>query len=394
MGATFIAAHSVVAMYALYHPDYVPHGWQTYIVFVIITWMNVSVVLFGQRLMPAIAKLTAFVVLAGWVVTTLVLAIMPATTGTGHATSAFVWREWTNETGYSSNGFVFLLGMLNGAWTIGTTDAVCHVAEEIPRPKRNLPKAIAVQLISGTLTAFLFYIALCYAITSLPDVLNTNLTVFPLGAIYLQATGSRAGACGLLFIIFFAQSLCVIFVYVTSGRMLWTLARDNATPWSNTLARISPTFCNPFNATLVCGIISTVVSVIYVGNSTAFNALLSCFVILTTLSYLAAILPHILTGRKYVKPGPFWMPGIWGFIVIGIACAYILSFNVIFLFPFLLPVTPQNMNYSSVIVGGLTILMTLWWFWKEKRGYVGPKVLLDSDDDAIRGKVMIVDVEK
>jgi hypothetical protein len=37
----------------------------------------------------------------------------------------------------------------------------------------------------------------------------------------------------------------------------------------------------------------------------------SVFAILTTMSYLAAISPHILSRRKHVNPGPFWMPGAW-----------------------------------------------------------------------------------
>lgn len=41
--------------------------------------------------------------------------------GPGHASSAFVWMEWTAEIGYP-NGFVFLAGMLNGAFSVGAVD--------------------------------------------------------------------------------------------------------------------------------------------------------------------------------------------------------------------------------------------------------------------------------
>ena len=39
----------------------------------------------------------------------MVCAIMPSTTGKGYASSKFVWGEWNNQTGWSSNGFVFCL---------------------------------------------------------------------------------------------------------------------------------------------------------------------------------------------------------------------------------------------------------------------------------------------
>lgn len=41
--------------------------------------------------------------------------------GPGHATSSFVWTEWSAQIGYP-DGFVFLAGMLNGAFSVGTPD--------------------------------------------------------------------------------------------------------------------------------------------------------------------------------------------------------------------------------------------------------------------------------
>ena len=63
-------------------------------------------------------------------------------------------------TGYGSAGFVFLAGMLNGAYAIGTVDGVCHLCEEIPNPRVNVPKGMAAQLGAGFLTTFFFYIAI------------------------------------------------------------------------------------------------------------------------------------------------------------------------------------------------------------------------------------------
>jgi hypothetical protein len=69
--------------------------------------------------------------------------------------------------------------------------------------------------------------------------------------------------------------------------MLWILARDDATPFSKSTGCISLTHKNPFNATLACGVVCTVLGCIYVGS----------FVVLSALSYLAAALPHMLSRR-------------------------------------------------------------------------------------------------
>jgi hypothetical protein len=79
------------------------------------------------------------------------------------------------------------------------------------------------------------------------------------------------------------------------------------------------------------------------------------------------------------------VPGILGYLIIGLACAYIIVFNVIYTFPHALPVDAAYMNYSCLMVGGLSIFVTLWDLWKRIRGYNGPRVLLDGSNDALKG---------
>jgi choline transport protein len=123
----------VVSMYALFHPAYVIHRWQVFVAYQIILWSGCVVVLYFNRALPTLEFLGGFLTVAGGIVTILVCAIMPHTRGVGYASSEFVWREWVNSTGYASNGFVFCLGMLNGAFTVGTPDVITHLAEEIPK---------------------------------------------------------------------------------------------------------------------------------------------------------------------------------------------------------------------------------------------------------------------
>ena len=144
-------------------------------------------------------------------------------------------------------------------------------------------------MVIGFGTAICFLVAIFYSINSFDNVLNSGST-FPLTEIYFQATSSRGGALGLLLVIFGATIVTLIGTYIASGRMLWTLARDGATPLSNHLGRVSGTWGNPFRSTFACGVVCTVMGCIYVGSTTAFNAFVGSFVVLSTLSYLAALL--------------------------------------------------------------------------------------------------------
>ena len=126
---TEIIGAQAVSMYAAFHPAFVTHRWHVFVAYMIVTWLSCSCVLFANWILPLLEQGGAFLIVAGVFITIIVCASMSPI----HATNAFVWSDWTNATGYSSNGFVFLLGMLNGAYSVGTPDVVTHLAEEIPR---------------------------------------------------------------------------------------------------------------------------------------------------------------------------------------------------------------------------------------------------------------------
>ncbi|KAF2719798.1 choline transporter [Polychaeton citri CBS 116435] len=368
-----IVGNAILFCYTLYYPELEVKRWHIFIVYQIITWACCSTVLFCNRALPRISSIGSFFMIGGVFVTILVCAIMPSQTGKGYASNSFVWKDWQNGTGYQSNGLVFVTGMLNGAFAVGTPDCLSHLAEEIPRPSANIPKAIFAQVAVGFITAIVFLISIFYSINDLPAIFAAE-SVFPLGNIYYQATGSRGGAVGLVIVILVPITIATVGCYTTVGRILWTLARDKATPYDSIIGRVSPRWHNPFAATFVCGCISCLMGAIYVGSSTAFNAFVGAFVVLSTASYLAAIIPHLLTRRRNVPRGVFWMGGSIGFIVNTIACLYMMAFMVVYCFPYSTPTTAAGMNYASLVTGGLTIFVAIGWFFARK-SYVGPQIV-------------------
>ena len=368
----------VLAMYTLYHPDFVYQPWHVFLIYVICAWGTCAFIILGNRLLPAMNKLGLFFIVSGCLITIIVCAAMPGTDGRPpHGTNSFVWLDWSADVGYTSQGFVFLMGMLNGAYSIGTPDCMTHLAEEVPRPEINLPKAIAAQMIIDFVTGVCFLIAIMYAINDLPAIFETGGTL-PLAQIYLQATSSPAGACGLLAVLAICTPFSFVGCSLTCSRTLWTMARDGATPFPGTLSRVSRRWRNPVYAQLATAVIETLLACIYLGSSTAFGAFIAAFTVLIAASYGAAIIPHLLTRRRYVRPGPFYMKGYWGELCLAFGSAYIVVWIVIFCFPFTLPVTAQNMNYTSVIFGGITILMGLWWLVDARKRYKGPIALLEQ----------------
>ncbi|EXJ81954.1 hypothetical protein A1O1_08021 [Capronia coronata CBS 617.96] len=371
-----VLGNQLVSMYGLFRPEFVPQKWNAFVAYIIMTWLCCFFVLLGNKALPMSNIVGMALSLAGVFISIMVCAIMPSQTGAGYASSDFVWSDYENETGISSPGFVFLAGMLNGAFAVGTTDSVTHMAEEIPNPGRNIPKAIFFQCAIGFFTTLCFLIALFYSVTDL-DEIYASVLPFPLAEFYRQATGSAGGALGLLIVIFLPCVSCTIACYLTSGRIYWAMARDEATPFSNIFGKINHTWHNPFNSTVLVGVLSTILGCIQVGSTTAFNAFVGSAVVLLTASYVAAILPHLMTRRSRLVPVSHSIQS-FGRVELTIhppGCAYIIVFIVIFCYPYSMPVTAQNMNYSSVLIGGSTIFIGIWYVIRGRRGYRGPQVL-------------------
>ncbi|KAK9235384.1 hypothetical protein V1525DRAFT_410145 [Lipomyces kononenkoae] len=313
-----ITANITVKMYATYHPQYVQQLWQTYITYVLITWLCAATVIFANRLLPRTQDAGMFFVIAGGIITIIVLAAMPK----NHALSHFVWGSFTENNLGWSGGVAFLCG-------------------EIPRPKRDLPKAVALQLGLGFLYAFCLAIALCYAITDI-NALLSGINGYQLAMIYSQATGSAGGTFGLLFIIF-------LFIYpLHSGhrmsRSFCALARDNAMPFSFPFGRVSEDLSRPVYATLLCALAATGLGAIPLGST--FLDLTGSFVILSTVSYAIPFTPNILTGRKYLPQGSFRL-GKAGYFVNRTAVVLITLFNIFYCFPYSVPTTAMSMNSTA-----------------------------------------------
>lgn len=128
-----ILGNQTVSMYAIFHPEFVTRPWHVFVSYLFCTWVCCLTVLFANKALPSIGNTGMFLIIAGVIVSIIVCAVMPTVNGTGYASSSFVWRDWDNQTGYTSDGFAFVAGMLNGAYAVGSTDCCSHLAEEIPR---------------------------------------------------------------------------------------------------------------------------------------------------------------------------------------------------------------------------------------------------------------------
>lgn len=120
-------------MYAVMHDGFVTKQWHVFVTYIIITWIACLINLYMNRTLPSIEVIGGFTVTAGVFISIVVCAVMPHVNHQAYSSNFSIWNDWENQTGYSSSGFAFLLGMLNGAYSIGTPDLITHLAEEVPQ---------------------------------------------------------------------------------------------------------------------------------------------------------------------------------------------------------------------------------------------------------------------
>jgi len=202
-----------------------------------------------------------------------------------------------------------------------------------------------------------------------------SVTGFPFMQLYLNVTNNTAGATILILIVCFIAVAANAAGCTSTSRTYWAFARDSATPYSKYFAHISPTLQVPVRAIVALTVVEMLLGLIYLGNSTAFNAILSMSVLGMYASYLVPIIYMIVYGRKNLKKsqyGPFKLGNGLGQAINVIAVAWLLLSIVFCTFPSVQPVTAQNMNYSVVVMGGWLFFGGIFYFGFGKQVYKGP----------------------
>lgn len=98
-------------------------------------------------------------------------------------------------------------------------------------------------------------------------------------------------------------------------------------------------------------------------------------------SYLVPIVYMVVHGRNNLSDkqfGPWKMGRTLGLIVNLVAIAWLVLAIIFCSFPGLQPVTPQNMNYSTVVLSGWMVFGLLYFVFFGRHGYVGPTVKMDD----------------
>ncbi|CAK7910057.1 choline transport protein [[Candida] anglica] len=359
---TLSIASAVMGMYVLGtgDPNKTPQTWQVFVTFELI---NLFILLFNiwEKPLPTISTISMYTSIFSFIIVSITVL---ATSSGNYATAKFVFVDFNNATGWKSSGLAFIIGLINPNWSFSCLDSVTHMAEEIVSPETQIPKAIMLTVVLGFITAFSYAIAMFFCITDLDQILNSNTGV-PILDIFYQALGNRAGAICLEILIVFTAIGCNIACHTWQARLCWSFSRENGLPGSRYWSKINPRTKQPVNAHLMSTAWCAVIGCIYMGSTTAYNAMVTACITFSLISYIFPVVCLWIKGRDNIVHGPFWL-GKFGYFTNFILLFWACFAMVVYSFPPIMPVTAGNMNYVSVVIFVFGIYALVYWFCRGK----------------------------
>jgi choline transport protein len=249
------------------------------------------------------------------------------------------------------------------------------MAEELDNPARYVPIAMVGSVTVNGILGLIYCIVLLFCLGDLEELLATT-TSFPFMQIFLNSTRSKAGATVLAVIISLTAIGGAFAGLISTSRTSWAFARDSGMPFSRYFAHLDSDRKIPVRMCVLLTVVQALLGLLYLGNTTAFNAVLSMAILGIYASYVLPIVYMLVYGRtpstyRIVRFGPFTL-GRWGSAINIFALLWGTLAMLFSTFPSYQPVTPENMNYSSVVMGGWVILGAIYYVVFQRKSYKGP----------------------
>lgn len=371
--AGLLGSQLILGIISLMDANYTAQRWHQFLIYIGYNIFAFLINAFGNHILDIFNKAAIFWSIGGF---TIIVITILACASPNYNSASLVFTDFINETGWP-DGIAWLLGLLQGGFGLTGFDAVAHMIEEIPNAAIEGPKIMIYCVAIGTVTGFIFLMCLLFVAGNLEDVISSPAG--PLLQILYNATNSHAGAiCLLMF-----SLVCLLFaatsIMTTSSRMTWAFARDKGLPFSRIFAKVHPKLDVPIESLILTNVLVVIFGLVFLGSSSAFNAITSASVVALSVSYAMPIAINVLQGRRTLPATrAFVLSPIIGWSANILGLVYVTITTVLFLFPPDLPVTGSNMNYSIVAFGVWLFISVFQWFIDGRKNYTGPKVDIDE----------------
>ena len=364
---------------------------ETFLLFVLFLAIHSMINIFSSPLVALFNNISVFWHVVGVAVIIAVLVFVPDK----HQSVDFVFTERINNSGFGGGMFWFYvlpLGFLLTMYTQTGYDASAHISEETKGAALGAAKGVWKAVFWSGLIGWFVLLALTFAATD-TKFINDAGNGWGLGssiAIINSALGSSSAKLVVL-IATVGQLFCGMACLTSASRMCYAFSRDRAVPgwrmWTRLNHHRVPAYAVLFMATLAMLITLPALA----GDSNNYTYAFQAVVSITVIGlYIAYVLPVYLRWRK----GDDFVPGPWTLgkkykWVNPAACIWVAICVIIFILPQAPVGVPwrkefdwKYVNYAPITVGGLFLVVGIWWLVRARHTFTGPVRNIEFDEAA------------
>jgi amino acid transporter len=370
---------------------------RTFVLFVIILAISAIINIFSSHLLAVINNVSVWWHVAGAAAVIVILWAIPAQ----HASFGEVFAKTINNSGMfggATSGFGFLLFVLPISailtqYTITGYDASAHLSEETKSAAGAAAKGIWQSIFYSAIGGWILLLSFLFAVQDSDAVSKGGGAV---AVIFSQAMSAKWVAT-VLFISTAGQFFCTVACQTSASRMLFAFSRDRAVPghkyWSSLSAKRVP--AHGVVVTAVIAAIITLPALVEVDINgapvpVAFFAVVSIGVVGLYLCFAVPIYYRWKAGDSF-EQGSWNLGSHWKWMA-PVAVIEIIITSVVAMFPTSLGGMPWDpsfewkfVNYTPLLVGGVLILLWIYWHASVKNWFTGPIKQVDETGEQLEG---------
>ncbi|BBX36309.1 amino acid permease-associated protein [Mycolicibacterium mageritense DSM 44476 = CIP 104973] len=362
---------------------------RTFGLFVVILVISAVINIFSSHLLAVINNVSVWWHVAGAAAVILILIFVPEQ----HASFSDVFAQTINNSGIfgGEKGWGFLLFVLPISailtqYTITGYDASAHLSEETKSAADAAAKGIWQSIFYSAIGGWILLLSFLFAVQDADGVSKGGGAV---AVIFAQAMSSKWVAIVLL-ISTAGQFFCTTACQTSASRMLFAFSRDRAVPGHQLWSKVNSTKV-PANGVMITATIAAIITLpalvpVEINGApvpVAFFAVVSIGVVGLYLCFAVPIYYRWKAGDSFEQGR--WNLGSKYKWMAPVAIVEIIVTSIIAMFPTSLGGMPWDpsfewkfVNYTPLLVGGVLVLLFIYWHVSVKHWFTGPIKQVDA----------------
>jgi choline transport protein len=204
-------------------------------------------------------------------------------------TAEFVFTAKVDADVWPNYGIAFCIGLTTSTFPFVGYDAASHMSEEVKDPKLTIPRAMIGTILTNGLLGFGMIIALLFTMGDPTTLLESpvSLAGYPFIQIYYNAVQSLPGTNAMTAVSLVIVIMANFGLQAGCSRTAWAFSRDKGLPASGFLDHVNPRSQVPVRAIMLSVVIQSLLGLINIGSSTAFNAFVNSAAVTLYITYVS-----------------------------------------------------------------------------------------------------------